>query len=112
MRELFDPLKNHSYTGYGNQGKDDEGNIGSSFSYSRKNKFISFNIMKKKENNIKYNYNLNYNPEIKNFKDDYESIRKRVINEENNINKIDIEKNKQQINKTIINKNILNSQIV
>jgi hypothetical protein len=36
MRELLDPLKNHSYTGYGNQGKDDEGNIGSSFSYSRK----------------------------------------------------------------------------
>jgi hypothetical protein len=68
--------------------------------------------MKKKENNIKYNYNLNYNPEIKNFKDDYESIRKRVINEENNINKIDIEKNKKQINKNIINKNILNFQIV
>jgi pimeloyl-ACP methyl ester carboxylesterase len=36
MREFLDPLKNHSYTGYGNQGKDDEGNIGSSFSYSRK----------------------------------------------------------------------------
>ena len=33
--------------------------------------------MKKKENNIKYNYNLNYNPEIKNYKNDYESIRKK-----------------------------------
>ena len=68
--------------------------------------------MKKKENNIKYNYNLNYNLEIKNYKNDYESIRKRVINEENNINKIDIEKNKKQINKNIINENILNFQIV
>ena len=68
--------------------------------------------MKKRENNIKYNYNLNYNPEIKNFKNDYESIGKRVANEENNANKIDVEKIKKQINKNIINKNILNFQIV
>ena len=57
--------------------------------------------MKKKENNIKYNYNLNYNPEIKNFKNDYESIRKRVINEENDINKIDIEKIKNKLIKIL-----------
>ena len=57
--------------------------------------------MKKKENNIKYNYNLNYNPEIKNYKNDYESIRKRIINEENNINKIDIEKIKNKLIKIL-----------
>ena len=34
--DIFNPFKNHSYEGYGNQGNDDEGNIGKSFSYSKK----------------------------------------------------------------------------
>ena len=34
--DIFNPFKNHSYEGYGNQGNDDEGNIGNSFSYSKK----------------------------------------------------------------------------
>ena len=34
--DTFNPFKNHSYEGYGNQGNDDEGNIGNSFSYSKK----------------------------------------------------------------------------
>jgi len=34
--DIFNPFKNHSYQGYGEQGKDDEGNIGTSSSYSRK----------------------------------------------------------------------------
>ncbi len=34
--DVIDPLKNHSYQGYANQGDDDEGNIGNKFSYSRK----------------------------------------------------------------------------
>ena len=34
--ELINPFKNHSYEGYLDQGKNDEGNIGNSFSYSRK----------------------------------------------------------------------------
>ena len=34
--DIFNPFKNHSFKGYGEQGKDDEGNVGNSFSYTRK----------------------------------------------------------------------------
>ena len=61
----------------------------------------------KKEYIIKYSFNDN--PNIKHLKNDYESIRRKVLeNDENSINKIDMEKSKTQNNKNIINKKILN----
>ena len=59
-----------------------------------------------------FNYNLNKTPTIKHFKNDYESIRKQVLDNENNINKIDIENNKESVVKNTINKNIINFKIV
>lgn len=61
----------------------------------------------KKEYIIKYSFNDN--PNIKHLKNDYESIRRKVLeNDENSIDKIDIEKK----NKNVINKKILNFKIV
>ncbi len=65
----------------------------------------------KKEYIIKYN--LDNTPNIKHLKNDYESIRRKVLeNDENSINKIDMEKSKTQNNKNIINKKILDFKIV
>ena len=65
----------------------------------------------KKEYIIKYSFNNA--PNIKHLKNDYESIRRKVLeNDENSINKIDMEKSKTQNNKNIINKKILDFKIV
>ena len=65
----------------------------------------------KKEYIIKYN--LNNTPNTKHLKNDYESIRRKVLeNDENSINKIDMEKSKTQNNKNIINKKIIDFKIV
>ena len=64
-------------------------------------------IVPKKENLIKYC--INNTPDIKHIKNDYETIRKKVLdNNENNINKFDIEnKSKNVINKKIIDFKII-----
>jgi len=72
----------------------------------KKNNIIT---LPKKEENIKYtfNYNINNVPKIKTLKNDYDTIRNIVINnDENSINKIHMKK------ENIINKNIINFQIV
>lgn len=59
-----------------------------------------------KEYMIKYNLN-NKTPNIKHLKNDYESIRKKVLeNDDNIIGKVDIEK------KNTLTKNIINFKIV
>ncbi len=65
--------------------------------------------MKKKENIIKYNFYSGV--DIKPIKNDYETIRNKVLNDDNSINKINIEKNNDNYIKNNINKNILNFQI-
>ena len=57
--------------------------------------------------NIKYNIN-NAPINLKSKKDDYETIRNKVNNNETDINKIDMEKHNI---KNVINKNIMNFQI-
>jgi len=72
----------------------------------KKNNIIT---LPKKEESIKYtfNYNINNVPKIKTLKNDYDTIRNIVINnDENSINKIHMKK------ENIINKNIINFQIV
>lgn len=72
----------------------------------KKNNIIT---LPKKEESIKYtfNYNINNVPKIKTLKNDYDTIRNIVKNnDENNINKIHMKK------ENIINKNIINFQIV
>ncbi len=65
----------------------------------------------KKEYIIKYSFNNT--PNIKHLKNEYESIRRKVLeNDENSINKIDMENSKTQNNKNIINKKILDFKIV
>jgi len=64
-------------------------------------------IIPKKEYSIKYH--INNAPNIKHIKNDYETIRNKVLNnDENNINKLDIE-NKS---KNVINKRIIDFKIV
>jgi hypothetical protein len=59
-----------------------------------------------KEYIIKYNLN-NKTPNIKHLKNDYESIKKKVLeNDDNIIDKVDIEK------KNTLTKNIINFKIV
>ena len=65
--------------------------------------------MKKKENIIKYNFYFGI--DIKPRKNDYEIIRNKVLKNDDNLNKIDIEKLHNRNIKNSINKNILNFQI-
>jgi len=67
---------------------------------------MQYNMKNEKEYIIKYNFN-NKTPNIKSLKNDYESIRKKVLENDDNItDKVNIQK------KNTLTKNIINFKIV